>query len=254
MKNKKQLIQNWKQEEVIAHIKGWDFSHIAGRYQEEDTLPWDYGTLIRSFLQAEHMLLDMGTGGGEFLLSLEHPYENTAATESYPPNIALCEQTLLPLGMDFRPTDDKNILPFADESFDVIINRHDSYLPTEVYRCLKKGGVFITQQVGAENDKDLVRLLLGSDSLSQYPDQHLTYAIQALEQAGFTILQAEESKGSIRFFDVGALVWFARIIEWEFVGFSVDSHTDGLMQAQAILEQQGEIRGTTHRYMLVGRK
>ena len=29
----------WKAEESIAHIHGWDFSHIAGRYTEEDDLP-----------------------------------------------------------------------------------------------------------------------------------------------------------------------------------------------------------------------
>ena len=34
-------------------------------------------------------LLDMDTGGGEFLLSLGHPFERTAATEGYPPNVEL---------------------------------------------------------------------------------------------------------------------------------------------------------------------
>lgn len=51
-------------------------------------------------------LLDYDTGGGEFLLSLGHPYRNTAATEGYPPNVELCRQVLLPLGVDFRPCDD----------------------------------------------------------------------------------------------------------------------------------------------------
>ena len=36
------LIASWKQEESIAHIHGWDFSHIEGRYTEETDLPWDY--------------------------------------------------------------------------------------------------------------------------------------------------------------------------------------------------------------------
>ena len=29
----------------------------------------------------------MGTGGGEFLLTLDHPFYNTVVTESYPPNV-----------------------------------------------------------------------------------------------------------------------------------------------------------------------
>ena len=40
--NTNELIKHWKAEEEIAHIHGWDFSHIEGRYMEEDDLPWDY--------------------------------------------------------------------------------------------------------------------------------------------------------------------------------------------------------------------
>ena len=36
------LREIWKKEEEAAHIHGWDFSHINGRYEEENDLPWDY--------------------------------------------------------------------------------------------------------------------------------------------------------------------------------------------------------------------
>lgn len=68
--DKKQLLKKWLQEEKIAHIRGWDFSHIHGRYEEENDLPWDYGDIIKKYLREEFCLLDMDTGGGEFLLSL----------------------------------------------------------------------------------------------------------------------------------------------------------------------------------------
>lgn len=38
----------WQQEEDIAHIHGWDFSHLRGRYEEENDLPWDYEKLFVS--------------------------------------------------------------------------------------------------------------------------------------------------------------------------------------------------------------
>ena len=101
--NTEELIDRWKAEEQIAHIHGWDFSHIRDRYTEEEDLPWDYRNTIRRYLYPEMRLLDIDTGGGEFLLSLNHPYENTAATEGYPPNVELCRKMLLPLGIDFRP-------------------------------------------------------------------------------------------------------------------------------------------------------
>lgn len=246
-------IASWKAEEEIAHIRGWDFSHIDGKYEEPEELPWDYRQVIRQYLVPGMKLLDIDTGGGEFLLSLNHPHGNTAATENYPPNIQLCREVLLPLGIDFRPGNAEEKLPFEDDSFDLVINRHGSFHPAEIYRVLKPGGVFITQQVGAENERELVRLLCG-DTLLPFPDQYLEITSRKFREAGFAILRAEECFRPIRFFDVGALVWFARIIQWEFPDFSVDTHLEGLWKAQRILETNGSVDGRTHRFLLVVEK
>ena len=64
----KKLIENWLEEEKNVHIQGWDFSHIHGRYEEENDLPWNYKNIIKQYLKAEYKLLDIDTGGGEFLL------------------------------------------------------------------------------------------------------------------------------------------------------------------------------------------
>ena len=245
--------QAWKAEEQIAHIHGWDFSHIADRYTEQDDLPWNYRDVIGEYLTRDMKILDIDTGGGEFLLSLNHPYENTAATENYPPNVALCAETLLPLGIDFRPGDGKGTLPFGDGSFDMVINRHGDFHAEEIYRVLKPGGLFITQQVGAENDRELVKILCGETEMP-FPEQYLAITSRKFREAGFTILREEEAFRPIRFFDVGALVWFARIIQWEFPDFSVDTHLEQLWDAQRILESAGSIDGSVHRFLLVARK
>ena len=252
--NHSDLIASWKAEESIAHIHGWDFSHIDGRYTEETDLPWDYREAILRYLRPEMKILDIDTGGGEFLLSLHHPYENTAATEAYPPNVELCRETLLPLGIDFKPADGNGILPFADEQFDLVINRHGDFYPAEIYRVLKPGGYFITQQVGAENDRELVALLLPEETTLPFPEQYLHIAAEKFRAAGFTIAEEQECYRSIRFTDIGALVWFARIIQWEFPGFSVDSCLDALLGAQKQLEKDGCVEGKTHRFFLVARK
>lgn len=80
----------WKKEEALT-IDGWDFSHIAGRCIE-GKLPWDYRAKVLDFLKPESRILDLGTGGGEFLLSLRHPFALTSVTESYAPNFELCEK------------------------------------------------------------------------------------------------------------------------------------------------------------------
>ena len=248
-----ELLQLWKAEERIAHIKGWDFSHIADRSCEHTDFPWDYPQVIRRYLTPDKKLLDVDTGGGEFLRSLGHPYENTAATEGYAPNVALCQGELTPLGIDFRPGSVAEGLPFSDGSFDVIINRHGDLNPSEFYRLLKPGGLFITQQVGAENDREFVQLLCGDVALP-FPEQYLSIAEEKFRQAGFTILEGQEAYRPYDFYDVGALVWFARIIQWEFPDFSVDTHLDRLLAAQALLEQEGRLRCHTHRFFLVAQK
>ena len=243
----------WKSEEDCAHIKGWDFSHIRGRYEEDEDLPWDYEALIRGVLKDEMRLLDLDTGGGEFLLSLRHPYENTAATEGYPPNVRLCKERLLPLGIDIRECKDAANVPFADGSFDIIINRHGDFYPPEIRRLLRPGGLFVTQQVGSENDRELVKMVL-PDAEKPFPYENLKEQKAGFIDAGFEILQAEEAFGPICFYDIGAFVWFARIIEWEFPGFSVDRCFDRLLQLQKVVERDGRIAGTTHRYLIAARK
>ena len=251
--NPQELKELWKQEESIAHIHGWDFSHLQGRYEEENDIPWDYEALIRRHLKKEMKLMDYDTGGGEFLLSLGHPYENTAATEGFPPNVELCREKLIPLGIDLRECADSARIPFEDSSFDMVINRHGDFTPRELFRLLKPGGMFITQQVGSENDMDLARMIF-PEMVPPFPYNNLAERIKAFEDAGFEILQSAEHFGEIRFYDTGAFVWFARIIEWEFPGFSVDRCFDRLLNIQEEIEKRGMIRGTTHRFLIVARK
>ena len=252
--NQERRIKEWLQEEAIAHIHGWDFSHIQGRYEEENNLPWNYEQVIRAHLTKELKLLDIDTGGGEFLLSLHHPNQNLSATENYPPNVILCKKKLLPLGIDFKEADATRELPYADESFDMVINRHGAFQAKEIHRVLKPKGIFITQQVGAENDRELVELICKEVPAKPFPNQYQKFAQNSFEEEGFTVLRAEEAYCPIRFWDVGALVWFAHIIEWEFPNFSVHSCLENLLHAQELLEQNGVLEGRIHRFLIVAQK
>ncbi len=249
-----QLYKEWKNEEEIAHIQGWDFSHIDGRYEEEGELPWDFKTVIKKYLTDEMELLDMETGGGEFLLGLNHPYSKTSAIEGYKPNVEFCRNKLLPLGIDFKEADGGSILPFENTQFDIVTNRHGDYTLPELKRVLKPGGIFLTQQVGAENDRELVRLLQPEVEDSPFPEHVLKIRRMQMQERGFDILESGEAFRPIKFYDVGALVWFAKIIEWEFPGFEVDKYLENLIKAQEILERDGVIQGRIHRFYIVARK
>lgn len=251
--NTEELKTIWKKEEEAAHIHGWDFSHIHGRYEEENDLPWDYEKIVRQYLKSDANILDYDTGGGEFLLSLHHPYCNTAATEGYPPNVALCQEKLLPLGIDFKKCDNPSEIPYESGSFDMIINRHGDYDATEVFRLLKKGGLFITEQVGGDNDRDLVEMVL-PETEKPFPHLNIKEQRKVFEDAGFQLIRAEEAYRPILFYDVGAFVWFARIIEWEFPDFSVDKCFSQLLEMQKRIDADGKIEGTIHRFLIVAKK
>ncbi len=251
--NEHELKKAWMEEEEAAHIHGWYFSHIHGRYEEEMGLPWDYRAIIKEYLTPGTKLLDYDTGGGEFLLSLGHPFHNLSATEGYEPNVKLCREKLLPLGIDFKECGNPAKIPYDDEGFDLIINRHGSFDAKELYRLLKPGGVFITQQVGEDNDRDLVeRVLPGLPK--PFPHLNLTEQRKVFEQAGFRIIRGEEAYQPIRFYDVGAFVWFARIIQWEFPGFSVESCFGKLLDMEREMVDKGKVEGTIHRYLIVAGK
>jgi SAM-dependent methyltransferase len=248
-----ELIKSWKEEEKIAHIKGWDFSHLEGRMRSDEDLPWDYEKMVRRYLKDDMFLLDFDTGGGEFLLSLGHPYDKTAATEGYPPNVEYCKKTLTPLGIDLKECSNPSDIPFEDATFDIVINRHGSFDPKEIKRLLKPGGFFVTQQVGDRNDRELVEMVL-PDAEVPFKDQNLKVQKKAFEDEGFEILAADECFRPICFYDVGAFVWFARIIEWEFPGFSVDNCLNELLKIQEKIEADGVVEGHIHRYMIAARK
>ena len=175
---------NFLLNDVNAPFSGWDFSHIisTGRMVEAP-LTWSYGSILLRELRNTPSLLDMGTGGGEYLSSLQPLPPYTFATEGYVPNVPIARSRLEPLGVKvYEARGNSTTLPFVDNQFDLIINRHEAYSAREVYRILKPGCHFITQQVGGSNNADLN--LLFNAPLYQYAFWQLDYAVQELRDAG----------------------------------------------------------------------
>lgn len=248
---RKELLAFWRSEEQ-AYFQGWDFSHLDGRWEEEP-LPWDYRAMARTRLRAAGELLDLGTGGGEFLLSLGHPHGRTTVTEGYAPNLALCRERLEPLGIRVLENDGEHPLPLEDGAFDVVLSRHEDYDPAEVFRVLRPGGTFLTQQVGGENNSPLSRRLI-PDYRPSFPGWGLPFAEKQAEAAGFTVLSGGEYFPKLRFFDVGAVAYLAKLIPWEFPDFTVDGCLDGLLACQRELEETGAVHSVEHRFYLLCQK
>lgn len=249
---REELLAMWHFEEEFPFY-GWDFSHLDGRWASEE-LPWDYEEEVLARLDWRHRLLDIETGDGYRLLSLRHPYENTCVTESYPPHMEICMNELAPLGITVRPCDPaQEPLPYEDDSFDIVINRHGSYMADEVRRVLKPGGLFITEQVGCLNNLQLSRRLL-TDYMPEFPMHNLHHECARFDALNMEIVEARESFPRLRFFDIGALVYYAMRITWEFPGFSVNRCEEELLNLHSEIAERGCVDSLEHRFFMAVRK
>ncbi|HUT81798.1 MAG TPA: class I SAM-dependent methyltransferase [Candidatus Bathyarchaeia archaeon] len=233
-------------------FSGWDFSYIRDRMVTEP-FTWSYSSEILPYVRTVDSMLDMGTGGGEFLLSILPLPRNTHATESYEPNIPVARRNLEPIGVKVIEFTDENSLPIEDEKFDLIINRHESYSVKEVKRILKKNGYFITQQVGAKNDLELNQLIKAKLDLD-YAHWNMDYAVKELTDAGFTIIKKMECFPKTRCFDIGAIIFYLKVIPWQIPDFSIEKYQTKLKDIHLLIHEKGYIDITSHYFLIVAKK
>jgi SAM-dependent methyltransferase len=225
-------------EALAAPFEGWDFSWLKGRKTELD-LPWDYVARVKQRIRSVDSMLDMGTGGGEVLASLAPLPPHTCATEGYAPNIPVARRRLEALGVTvYDTTDDQENarLPFADEEFDLVINRHESYVPAEIRRILRPDGRFITQQCGGYGEVDVIEFFQGP---TEPMDSTLVTASRQLEEAGFLVLDGQEVYPEYKFLDIGAVVYYLRAIPWLLDDFTVERYRDRLIAMHEHIQKHG---------------
>ncbi|WP_411113769.1 class I SAM-dependent methyltransferase [Streptomyces sp. 029-5] len=236
-----------------APFEGWDLGVFAGRFTEENT-SWDFAELVRSRLTDGDALLDLGTGGGEFLSGLAPLPPGTTATESYPPNVPVARRLLAPLGVRVIDTSDEDddSLPLPDAAFGLVTSRHESYAPAEIARVLRGGGVFVTQQVGG---RDLAELneALGAPGHG-YSHWDLASARAGLAGAGFEIVDVREELVPAAFHDIGAVLLFLRITPWQIPGFDADRYDARLRALHARLNSGSPLTVRSHRFVITARR
>ena len=244
-------LKEYLKTEFEQKFSGWDFSYLSGK-MEESPLEWNYLSILDNYFEKSVYCLDMGTGGGEYLDSFSKLPEKTFATEGYEPNIGIAKNRLSKRGIEVKRVNDDNILPFDDCFFDLIINRHEEYLVSELSRVLKANGYFITQQVGGMNDID-VNSTLGAKSPNYY-DWCLLKTINELKETGFRIIDYKEQIGYTRFYDIGSIVYYLKCIPWQIDDFSVDLYFDRLKLLNEYIEKYKCKDFINHRFFVIAQK
>jgi len=237
--------------EYNALFSGWDFSYIDGR-RIDDKLPWEYKNIVENNLVGKNSLLDMDTGGGEFLSSLSNLPKNVYATEGYEPNIPIAEKRLKDKNIILKPIKNDGEIPFDNEYFDIIINRHGFFDINELKRTLKKDGLFITQQVGGLNGIDF-NMAFETKTMA-HVEWCLIKNIEMFKEAGMGIIEYSENIGKMKFMDVGAIVYYLKCIPWQINDFSIDKYYNKLKIINEIIEKDGYINFMMHRFYIIIKK
>lgn len=238
------------------NFSGWDFSYFieTGRMQEVP-VRWNYYSKIKPYLYNAQRLLDLGTGGGERLSKFTPLPKETYATEGYEPNVEIARKKLEPLGIQVIEVDgneENRTLPFADNFFDLIIDRHESYYPQEIYRILADDAHFITQQVGSLTIMNLIQLL--DNKVLEISNWNLKYAEKELLQSNFEIESSIEEISFIRFYDVGALGIYIKAFPWVFPEFTAKKYEKELMYIHKRIINEGYIDIVYHLFFIDAKK
>ena len=229
----------------------------SGRVAQEGLVhaekpPWDYEELVRHELSFAGSALDLGTGDGAFLRSLEDslPVE-MHATEGWPHNLARARAALGPLGVEVREhhCETGDPLPYRDASVDLVFCRHEAYAAREVARVLRQGGWFVTEQLEGHHLDDLAALFDGGDGC---PAVTLPALRREAEEAGLVVERLEGWHGRLRFESVDALVGHLRLFPGQLPeDFSIDRYGERLLELH---RREEPLVFTERRCLLVARR
>ncbi len=237
-------------------VEGWDFSWFEGRASEERP-SWGYARMMAARMAGALAALDIQTGGGEVLATalagVPEPRPVLAATESWPPNLAIAAASLRPLGGRVVQAADDGGLPFRAGTFDLVVSRHpvETVWP-EVARVLRPGGRYFSQQIGAGSNRELSDFMMGPQPVS--PARDPRRAVAAAEAAGLAVTDLREQALRTVFNDVGAVVYFLRKVLWTVPGFTVDAYQEQLRRMHERILAEGPFVAHAQRFLIEARK
>lgn len=240
-------------EAAQTDFEGWDFSVFGDRFSESSP-SWDYDAEVQTHIRGSRSMLDMGTGGGEFLAALPQLPETTIATEAYLPNVSVAAHTLRPLGVPVVRTgeDEDAPLPFRNNAFDLVVNRHEAFVAEDVARVLADGGVFMTQQVGGRDLMELNNALDGPEH--EFASWRLSVAAQELAAAGLTVIESKEEFLAGHFRDIGAVALYLKIAPWHISDYTLDKYRSRLLKLHRRIIESGPLLVKHHRFVLTAVK
>jgi SAM-dependent methyltransferase len=240
-------------EELVAEaesapIEGWDFSWLEGR-ATEDRPSWGYSRLLAQRASRVSSMLDLQTGGGELLSELRSLPPLTVATEGWGPNVGAAARRLRGRAWVVAAVDDAPELPFGSGTFELVASRHPvTTWWQEIARVLEPGGEFFSQQVGPRSMGELTEFFMGPQRGPSGREPEL--ARDDAEAAGLVVADLRSETKRATFSDVGAVVYFLRLVVWIVPGFTVGSYMDRLEEMHNLIRRDGPFVAHSSRFLI----
>lgn len=236
-------------EAELATAEGWDFGWLEGR-AIEDRPSWHYFNMVAERATAASALLDVEAGVGRMIGSLPAFPPLAVATEGFPASVAIAAPRLKARGVQLVVTSQRRVgLPFAPESFDLVVSRHPiEPWWQEIARVLVHGGYYFAQHVGPHSLRSLSEFLMGPlpDESKRDPDRER----RAAEDAGLVVQALEVECPRTAFFDIGAVVYFLRVVPWIVPDFDVAKYRERLFDLHEVIERDGGFETTASRMLI----
>lgn len=169
------------------------------------------------------------------------------------PNLELARRTLGPFGALVVEATDNATLPFNAESFDLVVSRHPVVtIWSEIARVLRPAGTYLSQQVGAGSNRELIDFMMGPQRVG--PSRSHKRAVREAVAAGLIVMDLRQESLRTVFNDVGAVVYFLRKMLWTVPSFTVDGYRDRLLLLHEQIQRHGPFVAHAKRFLIEARK
>ena len=236
-------------EAEVAPIEGWDFAWLDGR-AIEDRPSWHYFDKVAERATTARSLLEIEAGVGAMIGALSVLPSLAVATEGFAPSVALAAPRLQARGVHLVVTSQTHAgLPLAGETFELVISRHPiEPWWVEIERVLEPGGWYFAQHVGPHSLRSLSEFLMGPRP--ETSKRHPNVEQRAAQEAGLVVHTMEVEHPRTVFFDVGAVVYFLRLVPWIVPGFTVPRYRDALRELHGVIQRDGRFETTASRMLV----
>jgi SAM-dependent methyltransferase len=197
--------------------------------------------------------LDIQTGGGEVLAGIPQAPDVLVATESWRPNLDVARHNLRALQARVVHAADDADLPFRTASFELVVSRHPTVTVwNEIARVLPPGGTYLSQQIGAGSNRELIDFMMGPQPVGDA--QSTERAVAEAQAAGLAVVDLRHEALRTAFDDVAAVVHFLRKVVWTVPGFTVDAYRGRLAELHERIQGDGPFVAHAQRFLIEARK